>query len=1185
MIGTLLKNLPLKTGFLLLLFICMNTHLYSQNASFTLPDVVCQNEEIAPDVTNVSGDSFYWDFCEGDFLQDLGNASSVVSLGALGIDGIDIIEHNGLYFGFVLSRSLNKLFRLEFGANPESTPIVNDMGNPLNLLNLPSKIEMIKTEGTWRAVISNTDNTSNLILYEFAPDLSSISNGRSLGNFGEIQFGFGLTHLVMEDAVTLFVTNRSRREIVEVSFSLDFSSALSTRKFAIPNSGFIRATTFIKYNESILGLTVAESGTAFLITFETPSAFPQFLEVNTEVELNGVIIDATLFKEKGKILASVISNIGNVYRFDFGVNASIFPSVDFLGGYNLPPVAYVSQAFVRYESKTRFFITDARVSRLVGLTFENTCDGNISYSNQMSPSVNYSASGKKYISLTAKNTSGSQSYTVDSLLVNRGPSVDFSILGQCAGEGTSFTNEASSDVSINTVNWDFGDGTESSVSDPVHVFSTPGDYQVELSVTDDCGITQNFSKTITIFDNDDLQADFSSPTLLCTNTLVQFTDESVGQQDQAEGWEWLVEGEIVSTEQNLQISFDSPGIYQLTLNVTGLSGCTSSITKPINVIEGPDPSFTVDDACQGTLMQFNNTSTGQVSSFLWDFGNGVSSTLENPAIEFDQDGQYQVSLTLTNAAGCISSYMQSVTVYAQPEVAFSNELACERTPTLFRDESLATGANIVAWEWDFGDPSAESNSSTEKEPSHTFSGPGTYTVTLTATSNFGCVSTASGEVSVLPAPTAAFSYNQACVGEAVQFQDNSFPPSGASLTSWAWDLGGQFSSQRNPTATFNFPLTYDVTLTVTASNQCISTYTEQVVVPAVPEMDFGIEQPCLGAPVTFYDLTESPADPVVSRSWDFAGLGLDSDSVATFTFPNTGNFMVTLSVTVASGCTYEYSRSIFIDNPPVASFELENDFGAPPFALVVENTSQRSTTYEWLLDEVSISTQQDLQYTINEAGNYQLTLIASNATGCSDVATRMIQVTDPVIDLSLSDLSMSSDNGFIQLSFTVRNEGSINLERFPVIISLEDGFELYQEIEQALPADNSPVNIILPLQINERSPLNVCVEIPSEIQGVTDGNPDNNAQCIADSGVIIYAPYPNPASDVVYLEILSAEDELVTIDVFTTNGVHKNSATFSTRRSGIYPWELNTSDLAAGAYVIRAVSRTGTQYYRLVIQR
>ena len=179
----------------------------------------------------------------------------------------------------------------------------------------------------------------------------------------------------------------------------------------------------------------------------------------------------------------------------------------------------------------------------------------------------------------------------------------------------------------------------------------------------------------------------------------------------------------------------------LALLVGMLTGCTENPPEETaNII--PEASFTIDlesgEINIGTTIQFTDASTdedGTVSEWAWDFGDGTTSTEQNPTHSYEALGTFIVTLTVTDDQGNASEeYTMNVEVTnIPPTAAFSYDpmenITVDTTIT-FTDESTIGDANISLWSWDFGD---ESNTSSEQNPTHQYTETGTYTVTLTIT--------------------------------------------------------------------------------------------------------------------------------------------------------------------------------------------------------------------------------------------------------------------------------------------------------------------------------------------------------------------------------------------------------------------------------------------------------------------
>jgi PKD repeat protein len=223
---------------------------------------------------------------------------------------------------------------------------------------------------------------------------------------------------------------------------------------------------------------------------------------------------------------------------------------------------------------------------------------------------------------------------------------------------------------------------------------------------------------------------------------------------------------------------------------------------------------------------FTDTSTGSPTSWSWDFGDPGSgsanaSTLQNPSHTYDTDGTYTVKLTATNAFGSTTKTLTDyITVGTSPVADFTGTPLTGTSP-LTVSFSDASSGNPTSWSWDFGDPgSGADNTSTLQNPSHTYSGDGSYTVKLTATNATGSnTKTRTGYVKVGAVPTASFTATPTS-GAApliVSFTDTSTN----NPTSWTWDFGdpgsggANTSALQNPSHTYNGGGTFTVKLTVT----------------------------------------------------------------------------------------------------------------------------------------------------------------------------------------------------------------------------------------------------------------------------------------------------------------------------------------------------------------------------------
>ena len=233
-------------------------------------------------------------------------------------------------------------------------------------------------------------------------------------------------------------------------------------------------------------------------------------------------------------------------------------------------------------------------------------------------------------------------------------------------------------------------------------------------------------------------------------------DDSFG-----DGWNGAVFNIAVNGEAySATIESGSAGVFSFVVGESdcGILGCTNPAALNYNAdAETDDGTCEYPEACESHWIasgfwnsqsgNFIDCSVGTIVSYEWDFGDGNTSTEEDPSHVYEEPGVYTVCLTVYSAVGCISTECNDVTVSEEPDCE-SHWLASGFSSGFsgnFLDCSIGT---IISYEWDFGD----GNTSTEESPSHAYDEPGVYTVCQTVYGLDGCVNTECQEVTVNEAP-------------------------------------------------------------------------------------------------------------------------------------------------------------------------------------------------------------------------------------------------------------------------------------------------------------------------------------------------------------------------------------------------------------------------------------------------
>ncbi|NVO21073.1 MAG: PKD domain-containing protein [Bacteroidetes bacterium] len=515
------------------------------------------------------------------------------------------------------------------------------------------------------------------------------------------------------------------------------------------------------------------------------------------------------------------------------------------------------------------------------------------------------------------------------------PTAGFWWLRPCQGVSTIFEDLSTtpSGSSIVSWSWNFGDPNSgannvSVLQNPMHIFSTPGNYTVFLTVTNSLGQSNSVSNTVEIYQPP--TSTFSIAPQTCQGQPVNFTSLAVTPTGFINVWDWNfgdghVQRVLYPNNPNVSHTYSSPGNYNVSLSVqvienqANLDSCGSSTTQTISISQPPVANFNYSGQTQNQAVQFTDASVcigiGTITGWNWDFGDQASgvnniSTLQNPTHTYSLPGNYAVREIATNSYGCQDTIYRPVTI--QPAVIdFTFTGQCLGEPTQFT--ALADPNSAALYNWDFGDGSV----SVLSNPTHLYAFAGSFNVLFTFVDTSGNTTTVTHVVTINPNPIAFFSFPAIiCSGTAVQFTDLSQTNGGSSLTGWNWNFGdpgsgsANVSTLQNPSHTFTNSGTYSVELTITTSAGCSATTIQQIIVNGSPYSDFTFTTPHLYEAVYFTDLS-LPTSGIVSYNWDFGNGSTSSvqNPMVTYTIP--GNYIVTLTVATAQGCSNQ-SDSLLI---------------------------------------------------------------------------------------------------------------------------------------------------------------------------------------------------------------------------------------------------------------------------------
>ncbi len=569
--------------------------------------------------------------------------------------------------------------------------------------------------------------------------------------------------------------------------------------------------------------------------------------------------------------------------------------------------------------------------------------------------------------------------------------------------------------------WDWGNGDEDFLFEPNYTFPDEGTFDITFIAYNDLGCSDTTSASTNII-NPPL-ADFAvDPDNGCAPLDVAFENLSVGQ-DLSYLWDLATTSSIDETPANV-VYQQGPDdvIYEVSLTASNYCGSDVAVDE-ITVFPQPVAEFgtDLDFFCSPWTINISNTSVGNPDTFEWDFGDGGTSTLEEPSTHiFTTDSlptDYTITLITSNECG-VDTFDYTVTVLPNTVNAFFNTNiteGCEPLEVEFTD--FSEGATTVSY--DFGDDNVTNNPS----PTHTFLDAGTYTVFQFADN--GCsYDTTQIVINVFESPEPNFTTDvpDVCEDQAVQFFNQT-----PDVINVDWDFGdGTTSNVTNPFHTFESGETFPVTMSVvSALNDCPAEITQNFTVYGAPEASFSVAETVGCTPFTV-DFTNETNNGLFYQ-WDFGDneTGSGPNPEHTFFNPNADplSYDIEMIAQNLQLCADTFVLTVVVSPSPVASFVLdEYETCQDPIDIQTTNTSVLADNYAWDFGPFGSANIESPGLTIEGVGTYPITLTASNAYGCEDEFTDTFTI-HPTPEANFSS-NVTEGCEPLQVQFTDLSDGA-----------------------------------------------------------------------------------------------------------------------------------------------------------------
>lgn len=546
----------------------------------------------------------------------------------------------------------------------------------------------------------------------------------------------------------------------------------------------------------------------------------------------------------------------------------------------------------------------------------------------------------------------------------------------------------------------------STLQNPTYTFSDTGTYTIALVVEPLSVCVDTFCTTLRLT-NSTLQASFRADVFDCDNfAILQAQDQSVDSAGTILSRLWTVTYNgttLTSTMQN--------PVFNLPLNVTGTirlavtnsNSCTEFFESTFTTgLDNPGSLIAASlSACDGDTLSLNPATDPNISfTYLWSPAAGLldPATSVNPRIVANGPAIYSVTIT---APGNVCEIVKTVTVNSNPlpDLDFEAMADCDGLTINFNNSS--TGA--TAFEWNFGDPNNPAAGSNLTNPSYTYSDVGTYLVTLRVPASELCRDSITRDVVVQSKSLSAeFDVEyESCSPDSVvvRFIDRSISTL-SSITSWAWDFGnGQTSTEQNPSLTFFADTDLNVTLTITAADNCSNTMSKPVAIRLVDPQDFDGALPtqlvrCLGSTA---QLAAPLSSDYIYRWSPAEGIDDPTSNNPVFSPAQTTTYTLTVGSVGADTCFYDIA-SLLVVVPPAIDLMADGGGLTCDAETTLTATAEVPVTFEWMNAGGTVLSN-DSELTVPVSGPATYTVRATDAFGCSQA--QQLQVTGGSVDVML----------------------------------------------------------------------------------------------------------------------------------------------------------------------------------------
>jgi gliding motility-associated-like protein len=644
--------------------------------------------------------------------------------------------------------------------------------------------------------------------------------------------------------------------------------------------------------------------------------------------------------------------------------------------------------------------------------------GNGNQSLLQNPSAIYVQPGTYSIRLITEDSTGKKDTLERSAYIEvfKNPEADFNNQSEELCEGTEVTmsdNSKKGTGNITSYTWDMGDGTVKTGLSPKHTYKQSGLYDITLIVKDEHGCESVKKRNSLYKVNPTPKADFTSDkTMDCSVPFtVKFTDKSTSSAGSTYKWHFG-DGDS-STQRHPEHTYKNKGTYSVSLKVTNDKGCSSTLEKP-NMITNRDLKANFNTANRSVCINQSVTFQSQLQGggsdvkYLWDFGNGKTSTQANGSTTYGASGSYKVTLIVyVQGTACRDTIVKNnfITIYPVPDIypVLSDTLFCDFPKQVFFSPSQSVQSAF----WKFS--SSPYDTSSKINTSFYYEKPGKYDVNYTFTDKNGCVVSGNQKGRVVVESPVADIKGQltGCITHTETFSavsKSKFP-----IVSYKWYLDGVLVSTDSAyTHKFDKEGEGELHLVMENSEGCISEKVAKYAYGSKTNPDFEPTtlEICYQKIAGFKNLTDTSSAKVTGVQWIIEGKKTSSWE-GKHKFENMGKQSVTL-ITYNYGCPDSITKELVAEDgeslilgPKV---ELGVSYDTCGRTLTIKNNSEAYTSFLWTINGKQDSTSKEITIALEDsAQEFNIKLWATNSeNACPDDSVLKVQKTVSLLHAAFS---------------------------------------------------------------------------------------------------------------------------------------------------------------------------------------